>query len=287
VTRHPYLVVLAAVVCVSSGSILVRLAQAPALAVAFYRVALASLLVSPFALRPLADHVPRMPSGQLASLLGAGLALGIHFATWIESLSLTSIASSVLIVNAAPVVTLLLSRIVLKETPPKAVLVAIAIALAGVLRIAWGDWGGGRDPVTGDLLAFAGAVSLSVYHVIGRGLRQALPLGAYILGVWATSALVLAVLATLLGVHLTGYPPRTAGVFLALALIPTIAGHGLVNLSLRLLPAPTVGLFLLGEPVGASILAYLLFAEVPTSSTLTGGAVVLLGLALATRGGGR
>jgi drug/metabolite transporter (DMT)-like permease len=66
----------------------------------------------------------------------------------------------------------------------------------------------------------------------------------------------------------------------ALALLPTLAGHGLVNLSLRSLPAPTVGLFLLGEPLGASILGYLCFGEVPGAATLAGGVLVLAALVL-------
>jgi drug/metabolite transporter (DMT)-like permease len=126
---------------------------------------------------------------------------------------------------------------------------------------------------------------MSLYHVIGRGLRAALPLEAYVLAVWSTAAATLAALSFAARVSLTGYSPRTYAFLLALAVVPTLGGHGLVNRSLRLLPAPTVGLFLLGEPVGATILAYLLFHEVPSAWTLAGGAVVLAALTLLVRGG--
>jgi len=99
-------------------------------------------------------------------------------------------------------------------------------------------------------------------------------------GVWSTSAVLLLALVLGAGVPMTGYPPRTVGAFLALALVPTLLGHGLVNRSLRSLPAPTVGLFLLGEPIGASILAYFLFREVPSASTFAGGGLVLFALGL-------
>jgi drug/metabolite transporter (DMT)-like permease len=285
VRERPYLVVFGAVLCVSLGSILVRVAAAPALAVALYRVGVASLLLSPFALPSLIRSFPTLSSREKRALLGAGLALGLHFATWILSLSYTSIASSVLLVNTAPLVTLLLSRVFLAETPPPSVLAAMGLALCGVALIAWGDWGSGPDPVKGDLLAAAGAVALSVYHVVGRALRTALPLGAYVLGVWSTAAAFLLVPTILLSVPLTGYAPHTLAALLGLALIPTLGGHGLVNRALRFLPAPTVGLFMLGEPIGASALAYLVFSEVPSRTTLIGGAAVLLGLALATLGG--
>jgi len=105
-----------------------------------------------------------------------------------------------------------------------------------------------------------------------------------VLGVWSVAACALAVLARSSGVGLGGYPLRTWLVFTALAIVPTIGGHGLVNKSLRSFPAPTVGLFLLGEPVLASILAWLVFREVPGPWTLAGGAVVIAALAWSLRG---
>ena len=85
---------------------------------------------------------------------------------------------------------------------------------------------------------------------------------------------------------LTGYPGRTLAAFLALALVPTLGGHGLVNRALRFLPAPTVSVFLLGEPIGATLLAFAIFGEVPGAWTLAGGAVVLSALVVVARAGG-
>lgn len=282
----PWLTVSLAVLFVSFGAVLVRLAAAPALAVSFYRVALASLLVLPFARREAPRAFAGLDRRQRALLVGSGVALALHFATWIASLSYTSIASSVLLVNTAPLFAIALSRLFLREKAPAVVLVATPIALAGAALIAFGDWTGAPGSLRGNLLAVAGAVTVAAYQVIGRGLRDALPLHAYVLGVWSTAAATLALLALALGVPLAPFPPRTWLVFLALALVPTIGGHGLVNKSLRSLPAPTVGLFLLGEPLGASLLALVLFGEVPGPWTLAGGAVVLaaLGLVAARRG---
>jgi drug/metabolite transporter (DMT)-like permease len=284
----PYLPLALAVVCVSLGSILVRLAQAPALAVAFHRVFLATLLIAPFTIGSARQAWPALTRRQGLYMAGAGLALAAHFATWIASLSLTSVASSVLLVNTAPLFTVGLSWALLGERVSKTVAAATGLALGGAGLIAWGDWAGGADSLMGDLLALAGAVTLSLYHVAGRGLRDALPLGAYVLGVWGAASVALAALMIPSGSRvLAGYPPRTLLAFLALALIPTIGGHGLVNRSLRQLSAPTVGLFMLGEPIGASILAFLIFDERPGAWTVAGGAVVLAALALVTVRGDR
>jgi drug/metabolite transporter (DMT)-like permease len=248
-------------------------------------VFLAALLLAGFALPALWRSGALLSRLQVLALLGSGVALGVHFATWIASLSFTSVAASVLLVNTAPLFTLGFSRVLLGEGVSGTVLGAMGMALLGALLIAAGDWAGGS--LKGDALAVAGAATLSIYHVAGRGLRDALPLRAYILGVWGTAAATIAAFAAIGRVPLTGYAPRTALLFLGLAVVPTLLGHGLVNRSLRTLPAPTVGLFMLGEPVAASLLAYWFFAERPGGWALAGGAVILLALGLVITEGQR
>ena len=283
----PYPTLALAVACVSTGSIFVRLAQAPALSVAFHRVFLASLLLAPFALGPLGRSWRSLSRRHRLAMLAAGVALALHFATWIASLSYTSVAASVLLVNTTPLFTLAFSRLFLGETAPPVVVGATVAAFVGATLIAAGDWTGRAASLTGAGLALAGAVTLSLYHVAGRGLRQALPLDAYVLAVWSTAAAVLALLAPLAGTDVLGQPPRAYVWFVALAVVPTLCGHGLVNLSLRRLPAPTVGLFLLGEPVVASLLAFVLLDERPGLATMAGGAVVVSALAVVVRAGAR
>lgn len=272
-----------AVLFVSTGSLFIRMATAAPVTVAFYRIALASLLIAPFTAGA-AWHAGRLlKSRQRLLVATSGVALALHFATWIASLSYTSVAASVLLVNTAPVFTLAFSWMFLHEAPSGSMLVATLIALLGAVVIAAGDWQGDVLGLRGAALALAGAVTLSAYHVIGRGLRGALPLRAYVLGVWTIAAATLAILCLALGSPLR--PPRTAWPWLvALAVVPTLAGHGLVNGALRVLPAPTVGLFLLGEPLGAALLAYFVLGEVPGLFTLGGGALVLLALAALVRG---
>ncbi|HVR70584.1 MAG TPA: DMT family transporter [Vicinamibacteria bacterium] len=283
----PYLVLGLAVLFVSVGSILVRWAQAPALSVAFYRIFLAALFLAPFAARPAARSWPSLRARERALLVASGLALGVHFATWIASLSYTSVAASVLLVNTAPLFTLGFTRVFLRETIAPVVVGATGIALAGAGLIAAGDWTGSASSLRGALLALAGAVTLSLYHVIGRGLRAALPLPAYVLAVWSIAAAALALIAAAAGAPFTGHPPRTLAAVVALAVVPTLAGHGLVNRSLRSLSAPTVGLFLLGEPLCAAAFAYLAFGETPGPLIVAGGALVLAALALVVARGSR
>jgi drug/metabolite transporter (DMT)-like permease len=283
--RSPYVTLVTAVLLVSVGAILVRLAQAPPLAVSFYRMSIACVILLPFAWGDARRSWPALERRSHLLLVAAGVALALHFATWIASLSHTSVAASVLLVNTAPLFAIVMSRVFLREKPPLAVQVAIPVAMAGAAVIALGEAGSSPASLFGNLLAVAGAVTLATYQVIGRSLRAALPLNAYMLAVWGTAMLTLAALVAAFGTPFGGYPLRTWLAFAALAVVPTLGGHGLANRALRSLPAPTVGLFLLGEPVIASLLAYLIFGETPGAATLVGGAVVLaaLGLVLSRR----
>jgi drug/metabolite transporter (DMT)-like permease len=268
-----------AVVAVSFGSILVRLAEAPALTVAFYRMALAALLVAPLSLGATIHSWPTLTPRSRLQLVASGLALALHFATWIASLSYTTVAASVLLVNTTPLFTLLLSWAFLREPPTWSLSGSLLLALAGVVLVASDAPGrGAPDAVRGNLLAIAGAASFSVHHVIGRALRAALPLRAYVFAVWSAAAAFLFVFARATGSPLLGLAPHTVAALLGLALVPTLAGHGLATRSLRVVSATVVGLFLLGEPVGASILADGLFGEVPSARVLAGGALILVSL---------
>ncbi len=280
VSASPYTLLTAAVLCISFGAILARVAQAPALTIAFYRMSLATLLVMPFGARAAWQSAGRLSPRQALALLAAGCALALHFATWIASLAYTSVAASVLLVNTTPLWSGMLAWWTLRERVPPGLLTALPLAACGSVLIAWGDWSRGPEPLRGDLLALAGAVSLAIHHVAGRGLRDALPLDAYVLAVWGVAALTLLAASLASDTPLAGYAPATWGALVALAVVPTLLGHGLVNRALRALPAPTVGLFLLGEPLGATLLAWLVFGERPPALTLAGGAVVSAALAL-------
>ena len=271
---------LVAVMAVSFGSIFVRLADAPAITVAFYRMAFAATLLAPVALRGALAGWSGLSGRSWLLLAASGLALALHFASWIASLAYTSVAASVLLVNTAPLFTLALSWLFLDESPAPDLVAALALTLAGIVLIAAGDLGTGAAPaLQGDLLALAGAASLSVHHVVGRGLRATLPLAPYVLSAWSIAAAALALFALASGTPLSSLSSHSVPYLVALAVVPTLIGHGLVNRSLRMLPATAVGLFLLGEPVGASALAYALFHEVPSARVIGGGALVLAGLA--------
>jgi len=286
----PALALVAAAVAISWSAPLIRFATAPALAIAAWRLVFSEALVGTVVAgrRSLLVGV-RLSPREWGLALVAGLFLAAHFWTWIASVRLTTVASSVVLVSTHPFWIAGLSVAFLGERPTGREWSGIVVAVAGALVIGWGDLALGPRALLGDLLALAGAVCMAAYFTIGRRLRRRLDLWAYVALVYGAAALALlgAVLLSP-GVPLAGYPATDWLIFLALAAGPMMLGHTGVNYALRYMPAYVANLPILIEPVGATLIAWALpgIREVPPLRTLAGGAVVLVGIALATGSGG-
>ena len=283
----PGLILVVAVLAMSWGGPLVRYATAPALAVAAWRVAFSALFIAVvILLRDRGGTIRRLSGRDWILGILSGAFLAGHFWSWIASLSYTTVASSVVLVNTQPIFVALLSVAFLGERPTGRQWLGIGVAVAGAAVIGWGDFAGGPEPLLGDLLAVAGAVFVSLYYVIGRRLRQRLALWDYIAVVYGVAAaILLGATAALPGVAVTGYPVTDWLVFLALAAGPMMIGHTGVNYALRYIPAYVANLALLGEPIGATLLAWWLpgIRERPSAQLVLGGALVLAGIGLGVR----
>lgn len=221
----------------------------------------------------------------------AGVCLAFHFWSWNASIALTTVAASVVLVNTQPIVVAVLSVVWLREPPSRSQWLGIGVAMVGALVIAAPDLasasataaGAARNPFLGDVLALVGAVTAGVYYVIGRRLRATLDLWAYVALVYGACFLTLLLLAWITGAPVRHQPPRELAIFAALALGPMLLGHTALNWALEFLPAYVVNLVLLGEPVGATLIAAFLpgIREVPSFATFAGGALVLAGVLLA------
>ncbi len=286
----PGVVLFVAVFAVCWASPLVRLAGGvSALAISAWRLIFSTAFIFLLLVVRRELHFLRLRRGEWALALCSGLLLAAHFWSWIASLELTSVASSVVLVNTQPIIVGVLSVVALAERPTRVQWAGILVAVSGAVIIGWGDFSRGRSPIVGDLLAVAGAFFVSGYYVIGRRLRQRLPLWSYTGVVYGIAALALTVAVLLSpGVPLARYPARDWLIFLALAAGPMMLGHTGVNYALRFIPAYVANVALLGEPVGATLIAWLLPAirEAPPAQTLFGGVLILAGIALGMRYGG-
>ena len=282
----PWTVLLLSVCAISWGGPLVRFAGAPPLAISFWRLALScGLIALVLTYRGEWREVRGLRRREWLLSSFAGAFLAGHFVTWIASVELTTVAASVVLVSTQPLWVALLSIPLLGERPHRMQWAGILLAFAGAVWVGWGDLGGSLGSLRGDLLALSGAILAAFYFVIGRNLRRGMTIWPYVAVVYgaATGFLLLAMLVS--GVPLTGYPSTDWMVFLALALGPMMIGHTGQNWALRYLPAYVVNVSLLGEPVGATLIAWLLPAigETPSSAVLLGGALILVGIIMGMR----
>ena len=283
----PAVVLFVSVLAMSTAAPLVRFATTDPLAISFWRLALA-LPVIAILLTVRGEWAALRRLGRrewLISIL-AGVLLAFHFWSWVASLSLTSVAASVALVSTQPVWVALFAMVTLREQPEPRQWMGIAVAVLGAAVIGWGDLSGGPDPIRGDALALAGAFFVAGYYVIGRRLRRGIGLWPYVFVVYGCAAAVLLIALLITGVPIVaGHDRHDWLVFLGLALIPTMIGHTGQNWALRYLPAYAVNLTLLGEPVGATLLAWVLpgIRETPPLAAVAGGVMILSGIVIGMR----
>lgn len=248
--------------------------------VAFYRLAFSVLILGAPLLWRRREAVQRR---DLALAAVSGLFLAAHFATWFFSLTLTSIASSTILVSTHPFLVLLYGYLFRGERTGRGALAGVGLAVLGAALVGWGDFALDGKALLGDLLAFLGAVTVTGYFLIGRNLRQRMDAVTYSAAAYASASVALLLAALVWGSPLTGFAPANWWIFAALAVFPTIFGHTLFNWALRYLPASVISVNILGEPIGASLMAWLLWRTAPGPVSLTGGLTILLGIALFLR----
>ena len=269
------------VLAVSAAAILIRLAAAPALAVAFWRCALGAAVLLPPALY-LGEKFPR--GRDLWVGIASGVALGAHFGFWISSLDYTSVAASVVLVSTQPVFVALLAYLLFGERTSPLSFGGILLALAGTAVIA-GDGSVGSAALFGNVLALVGAVAVAVYVLIGRSSRTGgIGVLPYSVVVYSAAALTLLPVALLFEVELWGYSGETWLWLWAITLGPQILGHTVFNWALGYVEASIVSATILAEPVFSALLAWLILSERPGVPTVLGGAVVLAGLFVLLKG---
>ncbi len=283
----PYLVLALGILAVSSAAILISFARAEgmsAVAIAALRLTLASVALAPFAFLRARGEWARLAPREIALAILSGVSLALHFAFWISSLDYTSVMSSVVLVATNPLFVGLASVLVLREKLGRGTIIGIAIAASGTVLIGLTDLGqAGSESLQGDALALLGAVAVSGYLLIGRRLRKKLSLLAYISLVYATAAIVLLGLAWVMGARLWGYSPQAYFLIVLLAVGPQLIGHTSYNWALKYVSATFVTVTLLAEPIGATLLAIPLLAQIPEPIKLLGGALILVGIYFAAK----
>ncbi len=264
----------------SLAAIFIRLADAPPLTVAAYRMGIAAIIVGAASLA-VRGQFRAVRRADLLLLIGSGLFLAAHFALWITSLSHTSVASSVLFVTTTPVFVAVAGHFYLSDRLGWLTALAVIVSIGGGVVIAAGDWAEGERHLYGDALALAGAAAVAGYLLVGRRVRGSIPTLPYIAIVYAAAAVALLAGAIASGQQMVGLPAESYFWMAVAALVPQVIGHSLINWALGYWPAVNITLAVRAEPVIAAAAAIPVLGEVPAWTVVPGGALLLLGAYLA------
>src|ERR1700682_585803 len=287
--QNPYIVLALSLLGISIAGPLVRLSGADPVVIAVWRLGLSLIFVGAFLLATGEwRDWRRITAGELTLAVAGGVSLALHFWAWNASIHLTTIAASVTLVSLQPAVVAAISAIALRDAPSRRQLLGIAIAIAGAVVIAAPDLRAdvalaGNRPLFGNILAISAAVTAAIYYTIGRKLRASLGIWAYVAIVYSAAFATLCIIAVARGTTLGSQPGREMAIFAALAIGPMLLGHTGMNWALKFLPAYVVNLTVLGGPIGATVLGAIIpsIRQVPTVSTLVGGAIMLGGVIIA------
>lgn len=267
-----------AIVAISFSAIFVKWSDAPASILSMYRLMLASLLLLP-AVWLKRSEFNNITKRDWFFLLFSGLFLALHFILWFGSLKLTTVASSTIILALQPLVSLAGGFILYKERTTLSALFTMGIAIIGAVMIGWGDFALSDQAILGDLLSFLSVIAVVGYLLIGQQAVRKVSHWLYSFCVFFFAALFLFVYNVVTNTVMTGYSSREWGIFLLLAIVPTIA-HLINNWLMNYVNATTISMSILGEPVGATLLAVWLLGEQLSGWQIIGGLLILFGVFL-------
>ena len=271
------------VIGISWSAIFIREADAPALAIGWWRMALSGAPMGALALLHHRRSREPLTRESFAPLVLSAALLALHFAFWVESLHRTSVATSVVLVAAQPLYVAMAAPLLLDEPVARHVWVAIAVATGGALLMAAEDLGNGFGTLVGDLFAALGGVTAAGYFIIGRRVRPSVSWFRYVGVVYPLSALMLLAMVLIARDPLVGYSAKTWTMLALTAVVSQLIGHSAINWSLAYISAVVVSIMILLEPVITTLLAIPILDETPTGVELVGGALVLVGVYLAIR----
>lgn len=272
-----------AMVSVGLASPLIRLASAPPVVVATYRMTISAIIFLPFLVSSHKRKV-RLPIRDLLSLLLPAALLSLHFILWISSLSYTSVLASTVLVTTNPIFVPIFSYLIFREKTKRSLFLGIIVAFAGSVLIGVASHNAvSKTTNFGNLLALLGAMAVSLYLLVTRRLRKKFDLLSYVSVVYLFSSVILILFSLVTRQKIFGYSPRTYFYLFLIALVPQVIGHTLYNWSLKYFSPSFIAVTILGEPVFAAIFAFILLKETPLPLEIAGAVVIMLGIYLSTR----
>ena len=256
-------------IAVSQSGNIIRLGDANPVAIAAWRLLIATVLLSPLAAGQF-TQIKKLPRTDMILLLLAGISLAGHFFAWIYAVQLTTVAHAAIFLSINPVITATAGYLIFKEKVTSKLFISILLGIAGVACTGIRDLDLASTHFAGNMMALVCSIIFSVYFLLGKRLRRTLSNQIYVTSVYGTAAVFSFVCMLFMDLPLVEYSAQTWLCFVLMALIPTMAGHTALNNSLKYIDAGRISAATLSEPLLAGLVAWLAWNESVTSFTVIG-----------------
>ena len=268
-----------AILGVSASGPLMAGTSAPALAIGFWRNAIGTVAVAPFAAPRARQELGGLGRDGWRTTIFAGLMLAAHFGTWVTSLKMTSVAAATAIVSMQVVFVVIIDRL-RGGTTPRSVVGGMALAIVGVLVITGVDFSLSPRALAGDLLALVGGLTAALYLIAGSEVRERVSTSSYTVACYGVCAATLAVACLVAQVEMVDFSARTWLAIIGVTICAQLLGHSVMNHLLAVMSPGVISLMLLLEVPGAALLAGIFLDQTPPAGVYVGLALILAGLVL-------
>ena len=275
-----------AVIFISLSGPMIAATAAPALAIAFWRCLIGSGLTGLWVGLRRRRALAALSKRELKLTALAGVFLGLHFATWIPSLTLTTVAASTALVATQPIWAALIARATGVRIDRR-IWIGNTISLTGVIVLTGVDLSDDPQHLLGDALALIGAVFSAAYVSVAERVRRSVDTSTMTFVLYAVSALTILPLAFVFGQELAGFDAQAWALIIAVTLGAQLLGHSMMNRVLSSTSATVVSLAILFEMPGATIVAAIWLGQVPPLALLPAAALILIGLVVVIRAADR
>jgi drug/metabolite transporter (DMT)-like permease len=275
-----YLLLFLGVVACSTSAILIRMSATAPLVLSAFRLAIAVVLLAPVFLLELRRHPGAFTRDLLRRTHLPALVLALHLVSWTVGARMTAVAQASLIVNLVPIAVPFFLFWLARERINRAEVIGTLLAVVGLVALTVRDSAAGGGSPAGNAVCFLSMLLFALYLALGRRNRDFPSVWLYVIPVYAQAALVCLVAALPQIPTFDFGSRREIGLMLALAAIPTVCGHSLLNLAMRAIRGQIVSLCNVSQFIFAGAMGYVLFGEVPRMLFYATSAVVVAGVTI-------
>lgn len=278
---YPYSIMIIGILAVSTAAIFVKLAtDVPPAIIANYRLLFATITLLPFLLFFKRKELAQLTTKDWFYISLAGISLCVYFILWFESLQYTSVASSAIFIALQPILAFLATSLLFRERFSQGASISMVISIAGCLIIAWGDFKQSSTMFYGDMLALLATFFITIYFLLGQRVRQQVSLLTYTTTAYLFGTIGAILFNVIQGNTFFSYTTKEWGLFVSIAIIPTVIGLNLLHLALKRMRTSLFSTGIIFEPVAASLLAFIILHEKISWSQWLGGMILIFGLLL-------